>query len=172
MLPWNVGCPRGTPITGSCRPSKTATAGRGFLWTSLIYKKTDPPGRTQCHKPLPGTLIIRKDQHLSQKRPEVDTTPKHSLSQTIIPPSICPSKGPFFSPKNPLLSPACRPAPLAFLYEGGIQDRILSHLRELLLILPKYLPWMHEGYMLINFLCFCLVNLYFITGVSAKNSEG
>lgn len=57
---------------------------------------------TSC---LPGSVSNQEEGLLSQeRRREVSTTRRQTLSQTVVPP-ICSPEDPVISPKNPLLSP-------------------------------------------------------------------
>ena len=78
----------------------------GKAWPLLICLKTDPPKGTQLPLiPSLGASSTREDWLIPWgRRLGVDTTPRHTLSQPVIP-SICSSKGPFIFPKNHLICP-------------------------------------------------------------------
>lgn len=86
-----------------CTYLKIANAGR-FLWTTLICLKRDSPKEAPLSLvPSPGISSTREDWLLSQERIELNTTPRHTLSQTITSP-IYSTKGSFIFPKNNFLS--------------------------------------------------------------------
>lgn len=90
----------------SCRHMKRANARRGFLWTPIICLKIHLPKGNQYSEQFhqPSRTDSSED-----RRPEVDTIFRETLSQTIIL-LIYASKGPFMFLKNHLLSPKKPPS--------------------------------------------------------------
>lgn len=82
---------------------KTPNSGRSFLWTLCICLKTDPLKELSCHKSpfwefhQPGKIDSSQERRLN-----VGTTARQTLSQTIILP-IYYSEYPFIFPKKNLL---------------------------------------------------------------------
>lgn len=90
----------------SCSHLETANAGKGFLWTTLIFLNTNSPKGIQLPLILSGEFLNQgRLTFVTREDPEVTWLyTRKTLSQTIIP-IICSSKGPFIFPKNSLLSP-------------------------------------------------------------------
>lgn len=95
----------------------------------------------------------------------MDTLPRQTLSQTIVPPTYS-SRGPFVTPQNHLPKRCMSSLPFSLLGRQFKCDFCATW--GSYLFFPRALSRTREVYTLVTAVCFSLVDRSLVTGVSAK----